>query len=39
MLSWVVKTETAENTDQGPKWLLSEIKAVAKSDTAVMWAW
>ena len=32
MLSWVVKTETAENTDQGPKWLmlkLSEIKDVA----------
>jgi len=29
MLSWVVKTETAENTDQGPKWLLSEIKEVA----------
>jgi len=28
MLSWVVKTETAENTDQGPKWLLSEIKDV-----------
>jgi hypothetical protein len=39
MLSWVVKTETAENTDQGPKWLLSEIKDVANSDTAVMWAW
>lgn len=28
MLSWAVKTETAENTDQGPKWLLSEIKEV-----------
>jgi len=39
MLSWVVKTETAENIDQGPKWLLSEIKDVAKSNTAVKWAW
>jgi hypothetical protein len=29
MLSWVVKTETAENTNQGPEWLLSEIKDVA----------
>jgi len=29
MISWVVKTETAENTNQGPKWLLSEIKDVA----------
>jgi hypothetical protein len=28
MLSWVVKTETAESTNQGPKWLLSEIKEV-----------
>jgi hypothetical protein len=28
MLSWAVKTETAENIDQGPKWLLSEIKDV-----------
>lgn len=39
MLSWAVKTETAENTDQGPKWLLSEIKDVAISYTAVKWAW
>ena len=39
MLSWVVKTETAENTDQGPKWLLSEFKDVPTSDTAVMLAW
>lgn len=39
MLSWAVKTETAENTDQGPKWLLSEIKDVAISNTAVKWAW
>jgi len=39
MLSWVVKTETAENTDQGPKWLFSEIKDVAITDTAVKWAW
>jgi hypothetical protein len=29
MISWIVKTETAENIDQGPKWLLSEIKEVA----------
>ena len=29
MLSWAVKTETAENTDQGPQWLLSEIKDVS----------
>ena len=28
MLSWVVKTETAENTKQGPKWFLSEMKEV-----------
>lgn len=28
MLSWVVKTETAENMYQGPEWLLSEIKDV-----------
>ena len=28
MRSWVVKTETAENTKQGPKWLLREIKEV-----------
>lgn len=28
MLSWVVKTETAESTNQGPKLLLSEIKEV-----------
>jgi len=28
MISWIVKTETAENIDQGPKWLLSEIKEV-----------
>ena len=35
MLSWAVKTETAENTDQGPKGLLSEIKDVAISNTAV----
>lgn len=39
MLSWVVKTETAENTDQGPQWLLSENKDVAISYTAVKWAW
>ena len=39
MLSWAVKTETAENTDQGPKWLLSEIKDVWLSYTAVKWAW
>ena len=39
MISWAVKTETAENTDQGPKWLLSEIKDVAISYTAVKWAW
>jgi len=39
MLSWTVKTETAENTNQGPKWLLSEIKDVAISNTAVKWAW
>ena len=39
MLSWIVKTETAENTDQGPKWLLSEIKDVADPYTAVKWAW
>jgi hypothetical protein len=29
MISWVVKTETAESTNQGPEWLLSEIKDVA----------
>lgn len=34
MLSWTVKTETAVNTNQGPKWLLSEIKDVAISYTA-----
>jgi hypothetical protein len=39
MLSWIVKTETAENTDQGPKWLFSEIKDVAAPYTAVKWAW
>jgi len=39
MLSWTVETETAENTNQGPKWLLSEIKDVAISYTAVKWAW
>ena len=42
MLSWIVKTETAENKDQGPKWLLSEIKDVASkiiSDTADKLAW
>ena len=39
MLSWAVKTETAENTDQGSKWLLSEIKDVWLSYTAVKWAW
>lgn len=39
MLSWTVKTETAENTNQGPEWLLSEIKDVAISNTAVKWAW
>jgi hypothetical protein len=39
MLSWIVKTETAENTDQGPQWLLSEIKDVADPYTAVKWAW
>ena len=39
MLSCAVKTETAENTDQGPQWLLSENKDVAISYTAVKWAW
>jgi len=39
MLSWTVKTETAENIDQGPKRLLSESKDVAISNTAVKWAW
>jgi hypothetical protein len=39
MLSWIVKTETAENTDQGPKWLFSEIKDVPDTYTAVKWAW
>jgi len=39
MLSWAVKTETAENIDQGLKWLLSEIKDVAISNTVVKWAW
>jgi len=39
MLSWTVKTETAESIDQGPKWLLSESKDVAISNTAVKWAW
>ena len=28
MISWIVKTETAENMDQGPEWLLSENKEV-----------
>jgi hypothetical protein len=28
MISWIVKTETAENMEQGPKGLLSENKEV-----------
>lgn len=39
MISWIVKTETAENMEQGPKWLLSESKGSNRLNAAVKWAW
>jgi len=37
MISWIVKTETAENMEQGPKWLLSEIEGSNRLNAAVKW--